>query len=289
MFKWRGTNTSVSPPAWLSHRSFFRFRIPHTGDTTFIGQAYTLLPRGKEVLDSLLGEIENRRGELVVAFAGYAKEMENLIESNDGLLSRFPNTWRFNDYSDEVLLDIFKGLMKQRKGRGELHLAASTKDKDRWARVAIARLGRQRGSRGFGNARAVRTLFDKSLERQAERFSDIDPRNDDDGSLDPFGLHKSDLDPCELQKSDLLGTTVASLDESTDWKILRNMIGLGSVKEAVRALAEMVKTNYVLEEAGEPLNYVALNRCMLGNPGTGKEERGSDVTRGNFKKGFPIP
>lgn len=241
------------------------------------------------MLDSLLGEIENRRGELVVALAGYAKEMEDLIESNDGLLSRFPNTWRFNDFSDEVLLDIFKGLMKQREGGGKLHLAATTKDKDRWARVAIARLGRQRGSRGFGNARAVRTLFNKSLERQAERCSDIAAHtDDDDDSLDPFGLHKSYLDPYELQKSDLLGTTVASLDESTHWKTLRNMIGLGSVKETVRALAELVKTNYVLEEAGKPLNYVALNRCMLGNPGTGKEERGSDATRGDFSIGLVI-
>lgn len=238
---------------------------------TLVGQAYTLLPRGKEVLDSLLGEIENRRGELVVAFAGYAKEMENLIESNDRLPSHFPRIWRFDDYSDQVLLDIFKGLMQQKKGRGELHLAATTKDKDRWARVAIARLGRQRGTRGFGNARAVRTLFNKVLERQGERLSKIDTHDNDDGEIDPFGLHESDLDQYELQKSDLLGTTVASLDESTDWKTLREMTGLSSVKEAVRALAEVVKTNHVLEEAEEPLRHVALNRCMLGNPGTGKK------------------
>lgn len=238
------------------------------------------------MLDSLLGEIENRRGELVVAFAGYAKEMENLIESNDGLLSRFPRIWRFDDYGDEVLLDIFKGLMKQKKGRGELHLASSNKDKDRWARVAISRLGRQRGTRGLGNARAVRTLFDKVLERQAERLSKIDARDDDDDDLDPYGLHKSDLDPYELQKSDFLGTTVAGLDESTDWKTLLDMTGLGSVKEAVRALAEVVKTNHVLEEAGRPLRHVALNRCMLGNPGTGKNELGSDATPGTLNIGF---
>jgi hypothetical protein len=37
-----------------------------------------------------------------------------------------------------------------------------TVDDPKWARLAVARLGRQRGRVGFGNARAVRILFDKS-------------------------------------------------------------------------------------------------------------------------------
>lgn len=48
------------------------------------------------------------------------------------------------------------------------------------------------------------------------------------------------------------------------------MIGLRSVKQAVLALAEVVKTNRVLEEADKPPRDVVLNRCMLGNPGTGE-------------------
>ena len=37
-----------------------------------------------------------------------------------------------------------------------------TVDDRKWSRLAVARLGRQRGRVGFGNARAVRILFDKS-------------------------------------------------------------------------------------------------------------------------------
>lgn len=263
-------------------------RIPHTGNTTFIAQAYTLEPHrsfgGKQVLNFLLGEIENRRGEVVVAFAGDAKEMQTLFELNEGLPSRFPKTWRFEDYSDEVLLDIFKSLMEE-QGRGELHLASSTKDKDKWARVAIARLGRKRGTRCFGNAHAVSALFNKAMQRQSDRLSRVDD-DDDDDDLDPYGSHKSDLDPYELQKSDLLGTSFADLEESEDWKILRDMIGLSSVKEAVRKLGEMIKTNHVLELAGKPLREVALNRCMLGNPGTGKFELWAGVGQSFLTPGY---
>lgn len=208
------------------------------------------------MLNFLLAEIENRRGELVVAFAGYPKNMETLFEFNDGLPSRFPKILKFEDYSDALLLDIFKGLMGRKKGRGTLCLAPGAGEGERWAKVAITRLGRQRGSRGFGNARAVRVLFDQVLKRQANRLSDEDGAG-------------TDADLYELQKSDLLGTSVANLDDSADWRTLRDMIGLTSVKEAMRALAEVVKTNLVLEEAGKPLRDVALNRCMLGNPGTG--------------------
>src|SRR5687768_7306783 len=41
----------------------------------------------------------------------------------------------------------------------------------KWSRVAIRRLGRSRGSDGFGNARAVRNLFDLALKRQSARLS----------------------------------------------------------------------------------------------------------------------
>lgn len=252
-------------------------------------QAYTLEPQqngaGKEVLNFLLAEIENRRGELVVAFAGYAKNMETLFEFNEGLPSRFPKTLRFEDYSDALLLDIFKGLMAKKKGLGTLHFApleensAENEDQDqggddeKWAKVAIARLGRRRGSRGFGNARAVRVLFDKVLERQANRLSTISGSGGGDYEDD------EDLDPYELRKSDLLGVPVSSIEESKDWRTLRDMIGLNSVKKAVLALVEVVETNRVLEEAGKPPRELALNRCMLGNPGTGESvERSQNTT-----------
>jgi hypothetical protein len=40
-----------------------------------------------------------------------------------------------------------------------------------YGRIAVRRLGRGRGRNGFGNARALRNLFDKIRERQSERLT----------------------------------------------------------------------------------------------------------------------
>jgi Cdc6-like AAA superfamily ATPase len=118
--------------------------------------------------------METHRDSLVVAFAGYKKDMDKLFEYNEGLPSRFPETLSFPDYSDEQLLAILRSLMASKKSStssssstsgtnnsGILKFAAATDGGDRWAKVAVARIGRLRGTRGFGNARAVRTLFDQ--------------------------------------------------------------------------------------------------------------------------------
>ena len=104
------------------------------------------------------------------------------------------------------------------------------------------------------------------MQRQADRLSS-------------GGKAADEADPYELVKSDLLGVSITNLDDSADWRKLRGMIGLDSVKEAVRMQAELVKTNLVLEEAGKPPRGVALNRCMIGNPGTGELRRCLDFCR----------
>lgn len=202
-----------------------------------------------------------------MAFAGYAKDMEKLFEFNEGLPSRFPETLYFPDYSDELLLQIFNGLIAKKKGLQTLHLAPGRGRGEWWAEVAITRLGRRRGSRGFGNARAVRVLFDRVLQRQSDRLCNEDSGDEDDSSDTGGSAYRRD--PFVLTKPDLLGTTVARLDDSASWRELEGMIGLRSVKEAISALSEVVKTNIELEEAGKQPRTIALNRCMLGNPGTG--------------------
>jgi hypothetical protein len=40
--------------------------------------------------------MESKKGKLVIAVAGYTKDMEKLIEFNPGLTSRFPFAWMKN-------------------------------------------------------------------------------------------------------------------------------------------------------------------------------------------------
>lgn len=69
-----------------------------------------------QVLDYLLPEMENKRGSLVVVLAGYQKPMEEQIMAyNEGLPSRFPLVFKFPDYTDEQLFEIFMGLVDSGK------------------------------------------------------------------------------------------------------------------------------------------------------------------------------
>ncbi|KAG5175822.1 P-loop containing nucleoside triphosphate hydrolase protein, partial [Tribonema minus] len=229
------------------------------GGVLFVDEAYALLSgtiggQGAQVLNHLLTEMENHRDSLVVAFAGYHKDMDKLFEHNEGLPSRFPETLTFEDYSDAQLLGIFKSLMAAKGGDRPLQFGGGEGEGgDRWVKVAITRLGRQRGTRGFGNARAVRILFDKVMQRQTARLN-----------------RAPGADPFTLERSDLLGENVPDLSASDAWRQLQGLIGLASVKRSIANLAELVKTNAALELEGRPLRNVSLNRLFLGNPGTGK-------------------
>ena len=70
----------------------------------------------------------------------------------------------FPDYSDAELLTIFKGIMDQDSVRFKL------KD-ERHGLIAARRLGRQRGTVGFGNARAVRNMYEGAVSRQSARVA----------------------------------------------------------------------------------------------------------------------
>lgn len=119
--------------------------------------------------------------------------------------------------------------------------------------ISIRRLGRQRGNRGFGNARAVRVLFEQVRDRQASRVTD---ERDYGRSPDTF----------ELTRTDLLGPdiTAESLKKSDAWQTLEKMEGLLPVKESVKQLFRLVMNNVDRERKDQPLFEVALNRLFLG-------------------------
>ena len=81
------------------------------GGVLFIDEAYSLIEDtrggyGDEVINTLVTEIENHRGELTVILAGYPKEMEMFLNSNPGLRSRFSCVLHFEDYTINELCEI---------------------------------------------------------------------------------------------------------------------------------------------------------------------------------------
>ena len=82
------------------------------GGVLFIDEAYYLFrpenerDYGQEVIEILLTEMENERGDLVVIFAGYPDRMATFFSANPGLSSRVPHHIAFEDYDHEELMRI---------------------------------------------------------------------------------------------------------------------------------------------------------------------------------------
>ncbi|KAJ6784538.1 hypothetical protein PWT90_06756 [Aphanocladium album] len=229
------------------------------GGVVFIDEAYQLSSGnsqgGSAVLDFLLAEVENQRSKICFVLAGYAKQMESFFAHNPGIPSRFPLAVKFEDYTDQELLQImgckidakYGGRMKAEQGMQGLY-----------CRIATRRVGRARGQEGFGNARAVENLLSVIYRRQSDRLR-VERRE---------GSRPDDL---LLTKEDLLGPEPTNaLRKSTAWVKLQELIGLESVKESIKSLVDSVKVNYQRELDEEPIIEYSLNRVFLGNPGTGK-------------------
>lgn len=81
------------------------------GGVLFIDEAYSLKHGpgdtfGQEAIDEILKFMEDHRSEIVVIFAGYYKEMQEFLQTNSGLMSRVPNTFDFEDYSSDEIVQI---------------------------------------------------------------------------------------------------------------------------------------------------------------------------------------
>ncbi len=63
---------------------------------------------GREAVEALLRERENRRGRLVVVAAGYPADLERLLDSNAGLRSRFTLKVPFPAFSPEDVGEILR-------------------------------------------------------------------------------------------------------------------------------------------------------------------------------------
>ena len=83
------------------------------GNVLFIDEAYNLYEGtadrkdyGAKVIDSLLTVLSQPNPDMVIIFAGYEKEMDAMLNSNPGLMGRFPYKYRFSDYDADQLIEI---------------------------------------------------------------------------------------------------------------------------------------------------------------------------------------
>jgi Cdc6-like AAA superfamily ATPase len=138
-----------------------------------IDEAYSLVRGGerdfgREAIDTIVKLIEDRRDRIVVIMAGYPDEMDELIESNPGLRSRFPKVIHFPDYSTDELLEIMGSLGEKNGYR--LDPGAQAR-----ARIWLDAVERDKG---FGNGRTARNLFEHAVATHAMRLAGVEVPSD---------------------------------------------------------------------------------------------------------------
>ena len=138
------------------------------GGILFIDEAYSLNQSsendyGREAIDTLLKAMEDNRDDLIVIVAGYPELMDDFLNSNPGLESRFNKFIYFEDYNEDELYEIFI-LMA-----GEANLTLDD-GAEQYLRQYFKEMYDHRQA-NFANARAVRNLFEEVITRQANRLA----------------------------------------------------------------------------------------------------------------------
>ena len=139
----------------------------YVGQTTI--KTYSVIERAlggvlfiDEAIATLIKAMEDNRDNLVVIFAGYTKEMQDFINSNSGIASRIGYTLNFKDYTEDELLEIFKGMVSK----------AGFKITNEALYKARNIIREHLNDKNFGNARFVRNMYEKTVTLHATNTKD---------------------------------------------------------------------------------------------------------------------
>ena len=228
------------------------------GGVLFVDEAYSLAGRdgadfGSEAIETLLAEMENNRDNLCVIVAGYQDKMEQFVNSNPGLRSRFSRTIYFPDYSSEELLEIFR---RSSTSKG-LILGEGVEQK-----VDVF-FTRARAKENFGNGREVRQLLEDTIVRQANRIA---------ASLETLTHeHLQTILPDDIQTAG--DFVLPILDEeglAASLAELDALIGLADVKQRIHSFVDLARSQIRRRELGLGNQAPTLTFAFIGPSGTGK-------------------
>ena len=233
------------------------------GGVLFIDEAYTLNSGssndfGQEALDEILKFMEDHRDDIVIIFAGYTKEMGEFLNMNSGLRSRIPNTFDFEDYTEEEIVGI--GLLGLDRYNYKL-------DREYYSQVIKNLYKNNDGS----NGRWVRNINEKIITNMSTRVA-----REDGEVLDEI----TNEDISKLVEQDARYTS-----EKDDMAELNKLIGIKKVKEQVEQFVALAEVNKRRAEQGKTNSSFSLHSMFLGNPGTGKTTVARLVGKVLYQKG----
>jgi ATP-dependent 26S proteasome regulatory subunit len=143
------------------------------GGVLFIDEAYELTVKGNstgtdifrsECISELIKQMEDNRDKLIVIFAGYTKEMQELIKSNAGFASRIGRIIEFEDYTTDQLVDIFTRLVY----KNGMKISENAKQ------TLVNTIQSAKNVPDFGNARYIRNLYENTIMEHAKNMVNVD-------------------------------------------------------------------------------------------------------------------
>ncbi|MCB0704717.1 MAG: AAA family ATPase [Saprospiraceae bacterium] len=237
------------------------------GGVLFIDEAYALARSnddtkdfGREVIEIIVKEMSNGKGDMVVIVAGYPKEMKHFLDSNPGLKSRFKLFFEFSDYLPQELSQIGKYACEEKGVQLSPEARKHIDD-------LIVKAYRRR-DRTFGNARFVYDLIERSKVKLGLRImADENPGNFPSDFLGKIELMDvADLDLGGQKELPDIPVDESLLSEALDE--LNDLIGIDSIKREIHELVRLVR--FYRETGKDVLNSFFLHTVFIGNPGTGK-------------------
>lgn len=231
------------------------------GGILFIDEAYTLAGDehdefGKEAINTLVAELENRRNSLMVIVAGYEDKMDEFLNVNQGLASRLSHEVVFEDYSEEELMEIFQYILKQRGLTWEEGVLEA-------ARQLIAQ--RKKEVKDFGNARGVRNIAEDIIRKKNSRIVKMLGGKNELPSKEVLATITVEDIGINVEKAEK-----ESLEDLL--KQLNGLTGLASAKEKIQEMVNKIRVQRVMEEKGLKVSdkHGTLHLIFKGNAGTGK-------------------
>ena len=237
------------------------------GGILFIDEAYSLArgdddsrDYGKEVIEILLKEMSDGKGDIAIIVAGYPREMQTFLDSNPGLKSRFNMHYHFPDYTPQELKDI--ALFHANKTK-----VIITPDALNEMYEAIVEAYRNR-DRTFGNARFSIGLVEEAKMKMGLRLvkqKDVDKMTEEELST----ITIDDVNAI------FKGKQVSIADIPVDEELLRDalaklhsLLGLENIKNEIDEIIKLVR--YYRETGKNVREIFSLHSVFVGNPGTGK-------------------
>lgn len=237
------------------------------GGILFIDEAYALSSRGddgkdfgKEVIEVLIKEMSDGKGDIAIICAGYTKEMQDFLLSNPGIASRFNRVIQFDDYTPDELMQI----ATYNEGKKSVKL---TEGAQNVIYRNIVELYRNR-DRTFGNARLINTIIEESKQNMALRL--MNKLNVNELSNDELSTITLE-DVVKVFDKRNKQIIVLPIDEpllQSALAELNSLTGLNNLKKEVNDMVQLAK---YYREINRNLNEALSSHIVFtGNPGTGK-------------------